>query len=329
MLTKAPMIKNLTCISLPTPFPVGPVNVYLALGDPLTLIDTGPKTEAARDALTTALHMHGCRVEDLKQIILTHHHVDHVGLTAELVARSGAQVYTHAFNLPWLANHQARRERHAPFYRALFRENGVPEKIANEIDLLSAAFERWTEPFADARVLHEGHQLNFGDATWQVYHTPGHAGGLICLWEKHSRTLLANDHILKDISSNAIIEPPEHAHAPRPRRLLEYIHEVERMAQLQPALILPGHGEAFGEVESLVRERVSFHQRRAQIIHVYLAAGPLTLWQISRALFPELRNGVDHFLGLSETLGHLDLLEKERRVRVIRAGELLRWEQVG
>lgn len=329
MLTKALMTNNLPCISLPTPFPVGPVNVYLALGQPLTLIDTGPKTEAARDALTTALRMHGCRVEDLKQIILTHHHVDHVGLTAELVARSGAKVFTHAFNLPWLAHHQGTRERQAPFYRTLFRENGVPEKVAHEIELMSAAFERWTEPFAEAQVLHEGDQLNLADALWQVYHTPGHAGVLICLWEKHSRTLLANDHILKDISSNAIIEPPEHAHAPRPRRLLEYIYELERMAQLQPALVLPGHGEAFVEVESLVRERVSFHQQRAQTIHAFLAAGPLTLWQTSCALFPELRGGVDHFLGLSETLGHLDLLEKAKRVRARRVGELLRWEQAG
>ena len=32
-------------ISLPTPFYIGPVNVYLIAEDPVTLIDTGPKDE--------------------------------------------------------------------------------------------------------------------------------------------------------------------------------------------------------------------------------------------------------------------------------------------
>src|SRR2546430_14201197 len=38
-------------LELPTPFPVGPVNAYLLRGDPLTLVDTGPKTVEAQTAL--------------------------------------------------------------------------------------------------------------------------------------------------------------------------------------------------------------------------------------------------------------------------------------
>jgi glyoxylase-like metal-dependent hydrolase (beta-lactamase superfamily II) len=318
---------DLHCLSLPTPFPVGPVNVYLALGSPLTLIDTGPKEDAARSALEKGLRARGCRVEDLEQIILTHHHVDHVGLTAELVARSGASVFTHPFNLPWLADHAATRAKHAPFYRELFKAAGVPEKISVEIEAVSAAVAQWTERFAGARLLHEGDRIYFAQRQWQVYHTPGHAGGLICLWEPHSRTLLANDHMLKDISSNAILEPPETLNGPRPRRLLEYVRELERMAKLKPATVLPGHGNTFYEAERLAEERVSFHQQRAQTIHAILEAGPLTLWQITQALFPDLRSGIDYFLGLSETLGHLDLLEEERKARARRLGELLLWER--
>ena len=48
----------LHCLSLPTPFPVGPVNVYLAEGEPLTLIDTGPKDDATRAALEAGLGEH-------------------------------------------------------------------------------------------------------------------------------------------------------------------------------------------------------------------------------------------------------------------------------
>ena len=40
---------------LPTPFPVGPINVYLIVDEPITLIDTGPKTDEAISALRAGL----------------------------------------------------------------------------------------------------------------------------------------------------------------------------------------------------------------------------------------------------------------------------------
>jgi len=78
----------LHALPLPTPFPVGPVNAYLAEGEPLTLIDTGPKDDATRAALAAALKVHGHRLEDIRRIILTHHHVDHVGLAGQDDARN-------------------------------------------------------------------------------------------------------------------------------------------------------------------------------------------------------------------------------------------------
>src|ERR1700730_1129489 len=104
----------LHCLSLPTPFPVGPVNAYLIEGDPLTLIDTGPKADVSRQALETALASLGYRVEDLRRVIITHHHVDHCGLAAEIVRRSGAALWTHPYNVPWLADYAAQQQRNLP-----------------------------------------------------------------------------------------------------------------------------------------------------------------------------------------------------------------------
>ena len=63
-------------ISLPTPFYIGPVNVYLIAEDPLTIIDTGPKTKEAIDALRAGLRKAGYLVSDLRRIVLTHAHED-------------------------------------------------------------------------------------------------------------------------------------------------------------------------------------------------------------------------------------------------------------
>jgi glyoxylase-like metal-dependent hydrolase (beta-lactamase superfamily II) len=314
-------------LTLPTPFPVGPVNAYLAEGEPLTLIDTGPKDDATRAALEAALQAHGHRLEDIQRLILTHHHVDHVGLAGEITARSGAEVLTHPYNLPWLSDYTAERERHAPFFRAVYTDGGVPEDIVRLMDASGENMGRWSDPVPAARPLVEGDTLWMDGANWKVFHTPGHAGGLICLWEPFTRTLQANDHFIRDISSNPVLEPPPTMNGPRPRRLVEYLKHMQRMAALEPVVALPGHGEPVTDVPGLVRQRLAFHQRRAQKIYQTLAEQPLTLWELTRPIFPRLRHGMDYFLGLSEILGHLDLLEEEGRARPVRHGAVVRWAQ--
>jgi glyoxylase-like metal-dependent hydrolase (beta-lactamase superfamily II) len=67
-------------LSIPTPFYVGDVNVYLIKEEPLTLVDVGPKTKEASDALRDKLRKNGVQITDIRRIVLTHAHVDHCGL---------------------------------------------------------------------------------------------------------------------------------------------------------------------------------------------------------------------------------------------------------
>ncbi len=315
----------LHCIELPTPFPVGPVNVYLAEGEALTLVDTGPKADQTRTALESQLAARGYRVKDLRRIVLTHHHVDHVGLAAELAQRSGAEVITHPYTVPWLAGYAAEQARQHPFYLRIWEESGVPPEIIASMTESSAALPRWTDAAGAAGTLDEGTSLRLGDDDWSVFHTPGHAGGLICLWEPGSRTLLANDHFIRDISSNPVLEPSPMMNGPRPRRLVEYLHHMDRMAALKPAIALPGHGEPVEDVAQLVRQRHLFHERRARRLLEALDGQALTLWELTQPLFPRLTRGMDFFLALSEVLGHLDLLEEAGLAQPQLHGPLRRW----
>src|SRR5690349_807401 len=82
-----------TEIAIPLPLAyVGSVNAWLLRGDPVTLIDTGPRDDAALAALEAGLRRHGLRVEDIELLLATHHHLDHVGLAATIQRRSGATV---------------------------------------------------------------------------------------------------------------------------------------------------------------------------------------------------------------------------------------------
>ena len=76
-------------IAIPTPFAVGRVNVYLIEDDPLTLVDAGPNSATSFDELTSGLAALGHSLEDIELVILTHQHIDHLGLVS-LVARYGA-----------------------------------------------------------------------------------------------------------------------------------------------------------------------------------------------------------------------------------------------
>jgi glyoxylase-like metal-dependent hydrolase (beta-lactamase superfamily II) len=67
-------------LPIPTPFLVGRVNCYLIEDDPLTLVDTGPNSGKSLDELERALAAHDHSIEDLELIVITHQHLDHVGL---------------------------------------------------------------------------------------------------------------------------------------------------------------------------------------------------------------------------------------------------------
>ena len=82
-------------LPLPTPFATRTVNCWLIEGSPVTLVDPGPDWEETTIELDAALRMRGLRVEDVEQIVLTHQHLDHVGLAHRVKDRSGAIVVGH------------------------------------------------------------------------------------------------------------------------------------------------------------------------------------------------------------------------------------------
>ena len=79
-------------LAIPTPFAVGRVNCYLIEDEPLTLVDTGPNSGKALDELSAQLAERGHSIDDLELIVVTHQHIDHLGLVEILVEHSGAEV---------------------------------------------------------------------------------------------------------------------------------------------------------------------------------------------------------------------------------------------
>jgi glyoxylase-like metal-dependent hydrolase (beta-lactamase superfamily II) len=312
-------LQHLHAIELPTPFPVGPVTVYVASApadgpsEGLTLIDTGPSTDETRTALESALDHLGHSLSDLDRIVITHAHADHFGLAADLVAASGAQVLTHPWNFSALGDYRADRDHRVAFYADMLRQAAVPEEIMRAVGRATRGVDRYARPVKVDRTLDEGDTLRLAGRDWQVLHTPGHAAGLICLYEPASRTLLSSDHLLADISSNPVVEPPPPGHTQRLRSLALYTNSLQRVAAMEIEQALPSHGPVIHDVTGLVRQRLAFHQRRVARVLDALHGGARTTWAVAHTLFPDL-SPLDVFLAVSETIGHLDLLEMEGRI---------------
>lgn len=310
------MLDYLQTITIPTPFGVGPINCYLAEGDELTLIDTGPKDATTLAALRQELSARGLAFKDIRRIIITHAHVDHFGLAGQIVAESGAQVLSHSRNRWWLTDYEHEWERRYEFYHDAFLASGTPPEYAERIvkGMRSMTQHADSAPADKFVPLEDGDWLALGDDKWQVVFAPGHASGLICLYEPKSQTFISSDHLLRDITSNPVFEPPVRGETERSRALVDYIASMQKTAAMNIRLALPAHGEPIYDVRALVDARLAFHRSRLDHIEQQLDCCATTAYEICGILFPKLKS-FDIFLGLSEVIGHLDILEMEGRVR--------------
>jgi glyoxylase-like metal-dependent hydrolase (beta-lactamase superfamily II) len=320
------VLNGLYQVAVPTPFKVGPVNCYVTTSQPITLIDTGTHWDESRRVLQAELAELGLPIAEVQRIVITHAHADHYGLAAEIVRASGAEVWTHRHNRAMLEAYETIRAQRDVFYLQIMAEAGVPPEQRQRVADSRRSGNRHAEAVKIDRALEEGDEIEFADRVWRVYHTPGHAGGLICLFDAQSRVLLSNDHLLRDISSNPVVEP-DPAGGPRPHRLVQYIQHLQRMADLEPSVAWTGHGHEIHDVHKTVRQRLHFHERRAQRILDLIGAEERSAFQIAEPLFGRL-DGIDSFLALSETIGHLDWLEEQGRIAAVRRGEVIYWRKV-
>ncbi len=296
-------------LALPTPFLVGRVNCYLIEDDPLTLIDTGPNSGKSLDDLEQALAAHGRRIEDLELIIVTHQHMDHLGLLEILARRSGAEVAALYLLGPYLANFSHSATDDDEFAQGVMRRHGVPDDLATVLGSLAAAFRAFGSSGNVTRELRDGDELQLRDRTLRVHHRPGHSPSDTVLWDSDREILIAGDHLLARISSNPLVSRPLSGDPdqPRPHALIQYIDSMRITREMPARLVLSGHGDPILEHAELIDERLRMHRRRAARIHQILDARPLTAHEIAVRMWGNVAV-TQAYLTLSEVLGHLDLL---------------------
>ncbi|OQP06038.1 MBL fold metallo-hydrolase [Geobacillus sp. 46C-IIa] len=296
-------------ITVPTPFPVGDVHMYVIAGDRLTLVDAGVKTEEAWQRLIQGLGRIGYRPEDIEQIVITHHHPDHVGL---LDYFPHAPIIGHPKADPFLRRDRSFVDWYVRFFEEFFFECGVDRRLFSQLSKEGRSLRYASRRAVDIAVT-EGDAVP-GLPRWRVIETPGHAQSHIALYREDDGLLIGGDHLLLHISPNPMMEPPAEGETERPKPLLQYNESLEKMLQYDIARSLNGHGDDTTDIPALVRERLAKQRQRAERVLDMVKEHPHTVFAVCQKLFP---TAYEHqlMLTMSETIGQLDYLEANGYVR--------------
>ena len=309
-------------ISVPLPFPPREVAAWILEGDDgHVLVDTGIDTPPARGALRDAAEEVGVTPQSLRDVVLTHAHIDHYGLAGPVREWSGARLSMHAreerLATRWVQGWGADRALVAESFHA----SGIPADLADALLQASDRIHVRYEYYAPDLLLEGDAGALPGGGGWEWILTPGHSPGHVTVYHPGRRILIAGDHVLPRISPN--IGADLYAEDP----LADYLASLRRLRELPVDLVLPSHGEPFGDLAGRIDWILEHHDmRNAQA----LAAldRPRTAFEVTLRLFPELPP--DNFLhALREARAHLAYLlgtgAVERDVR----GGLECWRAVG
>ena len=180
-------------------------NAYLIDAARKTLVDAGMDGQRVLKKLPGGLDL----------IVLTHCHFDHIGAVPEIVKATGAKVAIHEKDMPLISNARATA---ALVFNA--------KQPAIKIDI----------------VLKDGDDIDLGDASLRVIHTPGHTPGSICLYDPDSKVLFTGDTVFEGGSfGRTDIGGDEE----------QMITSLEKLTKVDAAALYPGHG---GVVTNKVKE---------------------------------------------------------------------------
>ncbi|MCU4798946.1 MBL fold metallo-hydrolase [Halobacteria archaeon HArc-gm2] len=311
-------------LSIPTPFQVGPVNAYLA---GRTLVDPGPDSEEAWAKLLAALEERDLSPDDVEQVLITHPHPDHFGVAHRLRER-GARVLASPEARSIVEDFPARLEHEQAYFVDFFEQCGMARETAETVTNLPEAFLAYATSVDVDRELEAGDDVNVDDVHLTADAVTGHAPGelLFAFEEGDERVALVGDNVLADITPNPFLQPPPESGGPRPRVLPGYNESLRTLRADSFDRFLPGHREPIDAPAARIDAILTEHDERTDEVSA-IVDGPTAPVEVMGELFGDLP-ATEQFSGMSEAVGHLDVLEDREIVTKRERGGLVVYERV-
>lgn len=306
-------------IELPLPFSLGHINVYLVrLDSGYLLIDCGMDTDECFDALARAFESVGAGWPDIRVILLTHVHPDHIGLARRLLQLTPSTLWMHTEDAIYLEQ-LVQSEPYLAWAAEVLRESGVAREIISQIGATSRGIHESFHSLHADRLLAGGEQIPVADGVLEVLWTPGHTPGHVCLYDRKRRVLFSGDQILELISPNIGWHPGRDP-------LNEFLTSLEELERLDIELILPSHGMPFSGHREWIRKTMDHHRDRCNRILAILNGSPKTAATIVDSLWDRTLTPFHYRFAVFEVLAHLEYLERQEKVIRDRHNNLTRWQ---
>jgi glyoxylase-like metal-dependent hydrolase (beta-lactamase superfamily II) len=292
-------------LSMPLPFQLDHINLWLVEGDALTVVDTG-----IGNAETRALWEKILGGRKTGKVVLTHYHPDHAGNADWLCRRDGAQLWTTQGE--YLTAHAVRSSSAGYTAEAVldvFRANGLDAERLRGM----AGFRgnnRYAElvpefPHAYRRII-DGDRVRIGGRDWRAMVGHGHAPEHLSLYCEALNTVIAGDMLLSTISTNVSVWSID----PDGDPLRLFLDSIARYREL-PAdvLVLPSHGRPFRGAHRRVDELEHHHRGKFEQLEQILRGRPQSAGDLLGVLFPKRRLDLHQtFFAMGEAIAHLHYL---------------------
>ena len=294
------------------------MNVHLIARPPITLVDTGPLTEDAWDALRHGLARHGFRVEDVERVLLTHGHQDHFGLAARIERAGKAKLLGGR-----LDRGRFRGARNGRFLLDALTRAGFGGAARFTMVAMTAAVDRFAEPLTFWDELAGGEILPGDGWSVVVRSAPGHTPGCLTFEVPEARVLFTGDTVLRDITPNAIVDEDPEKPGEAFRSVSRYFETLEGI-EAGESCLLTGHGRRVPDFAAHRTKLEGKYAFRVAQIERALAGKPKSVSELCERIFPTVRP-MDLYLAYSEVLGFLMYLEDRNRVERLPGRLLERW----
>ncbi|WP_127578706.1 MBL fold metallo-hydrolase [Paenibacillus koleovorans] len=299
-------------IKVPLPFPLRWVNSYLLEGtDGWTVIDPGLHTPESVGLWEETLAEMEIEFNEIVQIVLTHHHPDHYGLSGLFQERSGgAPVYISSTGASQISQLWGDGMPMSDRLMAVFLLHGLDRQLTEPMREHMGSFIPQVSPQPVLTSIEADVSLLIAGREYRPIHTPGHADGHLSFYDEVRRELICGDHVLPQITPNVGYLP---GFDPNPLRT--YLRSLDEAASLQVGRAYPGHRDPFTTYAERAEEIVLHHEERLLQMRTLLQERPLSAYALCRELFGDRLSVHQLRFALSETIAHVIYMQEEEQIR--------------
>ncbi len=271
--------------SIPVPMggPLRYVSAYVfALdGGGLGLLDTGWESDEGWTALTAGLASIGGGISDVRGVLVTHLHFDHLGLAERVRQASGAWVAMHPADATIVGSpvHRDPAASVAAEVAFLTSLGADPDEAASDVGD-PANFLPFSRMAIPDRLLEDGEHADFPGWRMRAVHTPGHTPGHLCFAEERTQLFFSGDHVLPRISPNIST-----THDGTPDPLGDYLQSLAAVSVDEPAEVLPAHEWRFRGLADRAGQLREHHEHRlTELLDAIRDHPNSTPWQLAAYL---------------------------------------------